>query len=95
MNLFVRQSTELAVVYLAVFLVVAFLYAFLASFTSLFYRRKPEPECSYIEKMIRSGKATLGQRVTLFWHSVFGSLVVWQCYIVAGVLTAIYWFYWK
>ena len=95
MDLFFRHSTELAVAYLTAFLVVAFLYAFLASFTPLFYRKKPEHECSYIERMIRSGQATLGQRGTLFWHSVFGSLAVWQCYIVAAGLTAIYWFYWR
>lgn len=93
MNLILRQSTELAVIFLTAFLVVAFLYAFLASFTSLLYRRKPEAECSYVEKMIRSGTATLGQRVTLFWHSVFGSLVVWQCYLIAAILTALYWLY--
>jgi hypothetical protein len=60
----------------------------------MFYRKLPEVECSYVEKLIRSGKATFGQRVTLFWHSVFGSLVVSQCYLAAAVLTGVYWFVW-
>ena len=45
-------------------------------------------------QMIKSGKATFGQRVTLFWHSVFGSIVVLNCYIAAAVFTAIYWIIW-
>ena len=89
-----RQSTELVIIYVTAFIVVAFIYAFLAAFTSLFYRKVPEAECSYVEKLIRSGKATFGQRVTLFWHSVFGSLVVLQCYLAAAILTGIYWFVW-
>lgn len=94
MRLPFRQTTELAVIFMTAFIVVAFIYAFLAAFTSLFYRKLPEVECSYVEKLIRSGKASIGQRVTLFWHSVFGSLVVLQCYIAAAVLTGIYWFVW-
>ncbi|MBT8328179.1 MAG: hypothetical protein KJO60_01670 [Desulfofustis sp.] len=94
MRLPFRQSTELAIIFVTAFIVVAFVYAFLAAFTSFFYRKMPEAECSYVEKLIRSGKATFGQRVTLFWHSVFGSLVVSQCYIAAAFLTGIYWFVW-
>ena len=89
-----RQSTELVIIFLTAFIVVAFIYAFLSAFTSLLYRNMPEAECSYVEKLIRSGEATFGQRVTLFWHSVFGSLVVWQCYVAAAVLTAVYWLVW-
>ena len=89
-----RQSTELAIIFVTAFIVVAFVYAFLAAFTSLFYRKMPEAECSYVEKLIRSGKANFGQRVTLFWHSVFGSLVVLQCYIAAAILTSLYWLVW-
>ena len=89
-----RQSTELVIIYVTAFIAVAFIYAFLAAFTSFFYRKMPEAECSYVEKLIRSGKATFGQRVTLFWHSVFGSLVVLQCYLAAAILTGIYWFVW-
>ncbi len=89
-----RQTTELAVIFLTAFIIVAFIYAFLAAFTSIFYRKVPEAECSYVEKLIRSGKATFGQRVTLFWHSVFGSLVVLQCYLAAAALTGIYWLVW-
>lgn len=94
MRLPFRQSTELAIIFVTTFVVVAFVYAFLAAFTSLLYRKMPEAECSYVEKLIRSGKATFGQRVTLFWHSVFGSLVVLRCYIAAAVLTGIYWLAW-
>ena len=86
------RMTELAMIYLTAFIIVAFVYAFLAAFTSLFYKKKREAECSYVEKLIRTGKASFGQRVTLFWHSVFGSLVVLQCYIYAAVITAVYWF---
>jgi len=93
MRLPFRQSTELLVIFATAFIIVAFIYAFLAAFTSLLYRKMPEAECSYVEKMIRSGKATFGQRVTLFWHNVFGSLVVFQCYLAAAVLTGIYWFF--
>ena len=89
-----RQTSELAVIYLTAFIIVAFIYAFIAAFTSIFYRNTPEVQCSYVEKLIRSGTATFGQRVTLFWHSVFGSLVVLPCYLVAAVLTGIYWFVW-
>ena len=94
MRLPFRQSTEIAIIFVTAFIVVAFVYAFLAAFTSFFYRKMPEAECSYVEKLIRSGDATFGQRVTLFWHSVFGSLVVFQCYLAAAVLTGIYWFVW-
>lgn len=89
-----RQSTEIAIIFATAFIIVAFIYAFLAAFTSLLYRKIPEAECSHVEKLIRSGKATFGQRVTLFWHSVFGSLVVSQCYLAAALLTGIYWFVW-
>lgn len=92
MRLPFRQSTELLVIFATAFIIVAFVYAFLAAFTSLLYRKIPEAECSYVEKLIRSGKATFGQRVTLFWHSVFGSLVVLQCYLTAAALTGFYWF---
>lgn len=94
MRLPFRQSTEIAIIFVTAFIVVALVYAFLAAFTSFFYRKMPEAECSYVEKLIRSGDATFGQRVTLFWHSVFGSLVVFQCYLAAAVLTGIYWFVW-
>ncbi len=89
-----RQASELAVIFLTAFIVTAFGYAFLAAFTAIFYRNTPEVECSYVEKLIKSGKASFGQRVTLFWHSVFASLVVSQCYIAAAVLTGIYWLVW-
>jgi len=92
MRLPFRQTTELAVIFLTAFIIVAFIYAFLAAFTAVLYKKKPEAQCSYVEKMIRSGKATFGQRVTLFWHSVFGSLVVLPCYIYAAILAAVYWF---
>ena len=94
MRLPFRQSTELLVIFVTAFIVVAFIYAFLAAFTSFFYRKLPEVEYSYVEKLIRSGKATFGQRVTLFWHSVFGSLVVLKCYLAAAAATAVYWFVW-
>ena len=94
MRLPFRQSTELVIIFVTAFIVVAFIYAFLAAFTSLLYRKMTEAECSYIEKLIRSGEATFGQRVTLFWHSVFGSLVVFRCYIAAAILTGVYWFVW-
>ena len=94
MRLPFRQSTEIAIIFVTAFIVVAFIYAFLAAFTSFLYRKMPEAECSYVEKLIRSGKATFGQRVTLFWHSVFGSLVVLRCYIAAAFLTGIYWLVW-
>jgi len=90
----VGQATELAVTFLTAFIIVAFCYAYMAAFTATFYKNKREVECSWVEKMIRSGKATFGQRVTLFWHSVFGSIVVLNCYIAAAVLTAIYWIIW-
>jgi len=92
MTLPFRQTSELAIIFLTAFIVAAFIYAFLAAFTSIFYRNMPEVECSYVEKLIRSGKATFGQRVTMFWHSVFASLVVSQCYIAAAVVTGLYWF---
>lgn len=88
------QTSELAVIFLTAFFFSAFIYAFLAAFTSIFYRKMPEVQCSYVEKLIRSGKATFGQRVTLFWHSVFASLVVSQCYIAAAVITGLYWLVW-
>lgn len=94
MRIPVGLATELAVIFLTSFVVVAFCYAYLASFTGSFYKNKPEAECSHVEKMIRSGKATFGQRVSLFWQSVFGSIVVLNCYIAAAVLTAIYWIIW-
>ena len=94
MRLPFQQSTELLVIFVTAFVVVAFIYAFLAAFTSFFYRKLPEVEYSYVEKLIRSGKATFGQRVTLFWHSVFGSLVVFKCYLAAAVVTGVYWFVW-
>jgi len=94
MRLPVVQATEIAITYLTAFIVVAFCYACLAAFTASFYRNRREAECSYEERMIREGTATFGQRVTLFWHSVFGSIVVLNCYVAAAVLTAIYWIIW-
>lgn len=94
MRIPIGQATELAVTYLTAFIIVAFCYAYIAAFTSSLYKNKREFECSYEEKMIRSGKATIGQRVTLFWHSVFGSIVVLNCYIAAAILTGIYWIIW-
>ena len=94
MTLPFKQTSELAIIFLMAFIAAGFIYAFLAAFTSIFYRNMPEVECSYVEKLIRSGKATFGQRVTLFWHSVFASLVVSQCYIAAAVLTGLYWLVW-
>lgn len=94
MRIPVVQATELAVIYLTAFVIVAFCYAYLAAFTASLYKNKREVECSYAEQMIKSGKATFGQRVTLFWHSVFGSIVVLNCYIAAAVFTAIYWIIW-
>lgn len=88
------QVTELAVIFLTAFVIVAFCYAYLASFTASFYKNKREAEYSHVEKMIRSGKATFGQRVNLFWQSVFGSIVVLNCYIAAAIFTAIYWIIW-
>jgi hypothetical protein len=89
-----RQTSQLAVIFLTAFIVTAFVYAFLAAFTSIFYRNMPEAECSYTEKLIKSGKASFGQRVTLFWHSVFASLVVLKCYIAAAAITGVYWLFW-
>ena len=54
MRLPFRQSTELLVIFVTAFIVVAFIYAFLAAFTSFFYRKLPEVEYSYVEKLIRS-----------------------------------------
>lgn len=89
-----RQTSQIAVIFLTAFIITAFVYAFLAAFTSIFYRKMPEAECSYIEKLIKTGKASFGQRVTLFWHSVFASLVVSQCYIAAAAITVVYWLVW-
>jgi hypothetical protein len=88
-----RHTTEIALTYLTAFILVAFVYAILSAFTSIFYKKKKENEYSWVENQIRTGKATFGQRVTLFWHSLFGSIVVLNCYIVAAALTASYWLY--
>lgn len=93
MRLPYRFTTELAVIFLTAFIIVAFMYAFLAAFTNIFYKKRRDVELSYIEQQIKSGEATVGQRVSLFWPSVFGSLVVPQCYIAAAVLTSVYWFF--
>jgi ABC-type sugar transport system permease subunit len=87
-------ATELAIIFLTAFVIVAFCYAYLVSFTRWFYKNQRDAELSHVEKLIKTGRATFGQRVTLFWESVFGSIVVLNCYVAAAVLTAIYWIIW-
>lgn len=81
---------EFVVVFLFCFVLVSFGYAFLASFTRLFYKNKRRAELSYVENLIKEGGASFGQRITLFWASVFGSLVVPYCYLLAAVITGFY-----
>ncbi len=90
MNISNWYKMEFVVIFIFCFVLVAFGYGFLASFTRLFYRNKPKAELSYVEKLIKEGGASFGQRITLFWASVFGSLVVPYCYLLAAVLTGLY-----
>jgi hypothetical protein len=90
MNISNWHTMEFVVIFLFCFVLVAFGYAFLSSFTRLFYRNRRKAELSYVENLIKEGGASFGQRITLFWASVFGSLVVPYCYLLAAVLTGLY-----
>lgn len=84
------HNMEFVVIFIFSFVLVAFGYAFLVAFTRLYYKNKRSSELSYVENQIKTGKASFGQRITLFWASVFSSLVVPYCYLLAAVLTGLY-----
>lgn len=92
LNLYSLHQAELVFLFITYFLLSALIYAYLAAFTNLFYTKRREVECSYLEKRIKNNEATIGQRVSFFWNSLFGSIVTVQCYLSATVLTGFHYF---
>lgn len=71
------------------FITVAFIYAFLASMTTLFYRNKFASDLSNVEWQISVGKASISERVGMFFLNLFWGIITPLIYILAGILTSI------
>ncbi len=80
-------------VFLISFGFVAFIYAILAATTTIFYRNKLTEELSHYERNVIYGRATIGNRIALFFGNLLSSFVAPPVYILAGLITLITWLF--
>ena len=77
------------IVFAISFVVFALLYAVLAATTTIFYRNKPAEELSHFERNVLYGRATFGNRLSLFFVNLLTSFMFPPIYILAGLITII------
>jgi hypothetical protein len=80
-----------ATVFFISFVGVAFIYAIGGSFTKIFYRNKSIADLSHLERNVLYDRATIGNRLALFAANLFSSIIAPPIYILAGVITFIFW----
>jgi hypothetical protein len=73
------------------FIVVAIIYSFLSVATTLFYDNKSPVELSEIERKILNGSASLKEKFKFFFLSIILSVFAPPVYILAGIITFIFW----
>ena len=78
--------------FLVWFIVVAVVYAIVASTTDVFYRNKPTFQLSFLELQILARKATIPQRLNVFFFNVFCSIFAPPVYILALLLGTVSYF---
>jgi len=71
------------------FVATSFVYALLAATTTIFYRNKPIRELSVTELGILHGKASVGEKITVFFSNLFSSIIAPPVYIIAIVITLV------
>jgi hypothetical protein len=82
---------KLSIVFVISFGIVAFIYAVLAAFSTIFYRGKFESDLSHLEHKILYRKATIGDRIKIFFANLFSSYAAPPIYITAGIITLGFW----
>lgn len=80
-------------IFIMSFISVAFIYAILAATTKIFYKNKPITELSLVQLKILNGEATVGIRISTFLMNFISSIVAPPIYILAGIITLIFWFF--
>ena len=78
-------------VYLLSFFGVAFFYALLAATTTIFYRNKYPENLSHNERNILYKRATIIDRLSMFFGNLVTSIFAPPVYILAGIITFIIW----
>lgn len=70
---------------------IALVYAILAATTTIFYKNKSTEELSHYERNILYRRATIGDRIALFFGNLLLSFVAPAIYVTAGLITLVSW----
>ena len=81
----------MALVFFLSFIGVALIYAIIGALTKIFYKNKSIADLSLLELNVLYDQATVGNRLALFVANLFSSIIAPPIYILAGVITFIFW----
>ncbi|WP_041280325.1 hypothetical protein [Desulfosudis oleivorans] len=73
------------------FVGVGLIYAIIAAFTKIFYKNKSIADLSLFELKVLDDEATVGGRLAGFVVNLFSSIIAPPIYILAGIITFIFW----
>jgi len=78
------------ILFIISFITIAFSYAILSSATTILYKNRSTSELNYIQRNILYGRATFGERFSLFMRTLLSSFIFPFIYIISALVA---WFF--